>query len=146
VCDGLEMGMRSVAAMVLGLVLVADSAVAYAKTKRPPPQVPAGAADLISKTAAWSAARDFASLRLVMTNDFAWSFGGDDGADGAIAAWQKDPRYLPALTGVLERPCRPADYDGKPGVECPGRGGLSFRAWFVRVQSGWKFAAFVEGD
>jgi len=31
-----------------------------------------------------------------------------------------------------------------PGVECPGRGGLTFRAWFVETEAGWRFPAFVE--
>jgi len=138
--------MRSVAATVAGFILVAASVGAYPKAKRPQAQIPPAASDLISKTAAWSAARDFASLRLVMTDNFVWSFGGDDGADNAIAAWRSDQRYLSVLTQVLKRPCRPADYNGTPGVECPGRGELSFRAWFVQNQPGWKFTAFVEGD
>jgi hypothetical protein len=89
---------------------------------------------------------DFASLRRVMTDAFVWSFGGDDGADNAIAEWRRDERYLAALTQVLRSPCRPGDYNGAPAVECPGRGGHSFRAWFVETKAGWKLTAFVEGD
>lgn len=138
--------MRSVAAILVGVVLVADSGAVRAKVRRQHTPIPAAASDLISKTAAWSAARDFVSLRQVMTDNFVWSFGGDDGADNALTEWKGDQRYLPALTKVLQLPCRAADYNGTPGVECPGRRGLSFRAWFVQSQSGWRFTAFVEGD
>src|SRR5262245_24184320 len=138
--------MRSVAVVLVGLVFVDYASTAHAKVKRQHATVPAGASDLISKTAAWSATGDLVSLRQVMTDNFVWSFGGDDGADNAIAEWKGDKRYLAALTKVLKLPCRPADYNGTPGVECPGRGGLSFRAWFVQVQQGWRFTAFVEGD
>jgi hypothetical protein len=77
--------MRFAAAIFVGLVFVAGSGTAQPKAKRSRAQVPAAAADLIVKTAGWSAARDFASLRQVMTDDFVWSFGGDDGPDNAIA-------------------------------------------------------------
>lgn len=138
--------MRIAATILSGLVLFAHSGAAYPKARRPQGQIPAAASDLISKTAGWGTARDFASLRLVMTDDFVWSFGRDDGADNAIEEWRRDQRYLPALTKVLKSPCRPGNYNGTPGVECPGRGGLSFRAWFVETKAGWKFTAFVEGD
>jgi hypothetical protein len=138
--------MRSTATILVGLVLVAHSGVVHPKTKRPRVYIPAAASDLIVKTTAWSAARDFAAIRQVMTDNFVWSFGGDEGPDHAIAEWQRERRYLRALTRVLKLPCRPAEYDGMAAVECPGRGGLSFRAWFVEAQEGWKFTAFVEGD
>ena len=138
--------MRPTATILIGLVLVAYAGVAYSNAKQRRVYIPAAASDLIAKTTVWSAARDFASLRQVMTADFVWSFGGDDGPDGAIAEWQRDRRYLRALPRVLKLPCRPGEYDRMSAVECPGRGGLSFRAWFVETQDGWKFRAFVEGD
>jgi hypothetical protein len=138
--------MRVKATILVGLVLVAVSGAAHPKAKRPRAYIPAAASDLIAKTTASSTSRDFASLRQVMTDNFVWSFGGDEGPDNAIAEWQRDPRYLRALTRVLKLPCRPAEYEKMSAVECPGRGGLSFRAWFVEAQEGWKFTAFVEGD
>ena len=138
--------MRIVAPILAGLVLIGEAGTAHPKAKRPQGQIPPAASELISKIAVWSTARDFTSLRQVMTDDFVWSFGGDDGADHAIAEWRNNQRYLPALTKVLKSRCRPGDYNGTPGVECPGRGGTSFRAWVVETKAGWKFAAFVEGD
>jgi hypothetical protein len=138
--------MRMAMALLGGLVLFAESGAAYPKVKPPGRRIPAAVSDLISKTAAWSTTRDFTSLRQVMTDNFVWSFGGDDGADNAIAEWRSEQRYLPALTKVLKSPCRQADYNGTRGVECPGAGGDSFRAWFVETKAGWKFTAFVEGD
>lgn len=134
------------AAILGGLVLFAASGAAYPKAKHSRELIPAAASDLISNTAGWSTARDFGSLREVMTDNFVWSFGGDDGADNAVGEWRSDQRYLRALTNVLKLPCRPGDYNGTPAVECPGRRGLSFRAWFVETKAGWKFTAFVEGD
>jgi hypothetical protein len=138
--------MRITVLLLVGLALLAASRAAYSKSKRPRGQVPVAASEVMSKTADWSTARDFVSLRQVMTDDFVWSFGGDDGADNAIREWRSDKRYLSALTKVLTLPCRPADYNGTRAVECPGGGGLSFRAWFVETKAGWRFTAFVEGD
>lgn len=132
--------------ILVGLVLVAVSGAAHTKAKRSRVYIPAAASDLIAKTTVWSTALDFALLRQVMTDNFVWSFAWDEGPDNAITEWQRDPRYMRALTRVLKLPCHPAVYDGMSAVECPGRGGLSFRAWFVEAQEGWKFAAFVEGD
>jgi hypothetical protein len=137
---------RSATTILVGLVLVAHAGAAYSKARRPPAQIPSAASDLIAKTAGWSAARDFASLRQVMTDNFIWSFGGEEGPDNAITEWRSDQRYLVALNQVLKLPCRLADYNGTPAVECPGKRGLSFRAWFVEAQGRWKFTAFVEGD
>jgi len=117
-----------------------------AAPKRSRAALPSGAAEIISKVAALAESRDFASLRKLMADDFVWSFGDDDGADYAIQEWRRDERYLTALRRVLKMRCRPDDYRGTPGVECPGRGGLTFRAWFVESPAGWKFQAFVEGD
>jgi hypothetical protein len=108
--------------------------------------LPQEARDLISKVATLGVARDFQGIRETMTEEFVWSFGGDDKADSAVDEWRRDKRYLPALKRVLKMPCRPADYNGVTGVECPGKGGISFRAWFVSTASGWRFTAFVEGD
>src|SRR5436190_8936547 len=108
--------MRSTATILVGLVLVAHSGVASPKAKRPRVYIPAAASDVIVKTTAWSVARDFAALRDVMTDDFVWSFGGDEGPDHAIAEWQREPRYLRALTRVLKLPCRPSAYDGMAAV------------------------------
>jgi hypothetical protein len=108
--------------------------------------VPADAMQLISTVATLSAARDLVGIRKVMTEPFVWSFGGDDSPDSALDEWRRDPRYLSALSKVLKMRCRSKDYNGVPGVECPGRGGLSFRAWFVETPAGWGFTAFVEGD
>jgi hypothetical protein len=129
-----------VAVSMVGL-LVGTAAVASS-----PPALPQGARDLISKVATPSAARDLQGIRQTMTDEFVWSFGGDDKADSAVDEWRRDERYLPALKRVLKLPCRPADYNGVPGVECPGKGGTSFRAWFVDTAAGWKFTAFVAGD
>lgn len=135
--------MKSVARILVGLVLL-SSGTAHSKLKLSRRPVPAPAAELISKTAAWSAARDFASLRRVMTDDFVWSFGAEDGPDGAIAEWRNDQDYLAALVQVLKLPCLTSS-NGKV-VECPGKEGSLFRAWFVRTRAGWRFTGFVEGD
>jgi hypothetical protein len=81
-----------------------------------------------------------------MIREFTWSFGAEESRDGAVAAWRSEPRYLPALVRVLGMPCHADQYNELPGIECPGEGGESFRAWFARTGDGWKFVAFVEGD
>jgi hypothetical protein len=138
--------MRMDATVIAVVVLVAGAGSARAKVERARERIPAAASNLISKAALWSAARDLASLRQIMADEFVWSFGGDDGADNAVREWRSDERYLRALSKVLRLPCRTGNYNGTPAVECPGRGARSFRAWFVETNAGWKFAAFVEGD
>jgi hypothetical protein len=136
--------MRRVALTVLLSASLAASA--HGARKPAPKAVPKGASELIAKVAGFSAARDFAALRGVMTDQFTYDLGGDFTADSTVAIWRKDERYLRELGGVLKRPCRPREYDGLPAVECPGTGGLSFHAWFVETPRGWRFTAFMEGE
>lgn len=133
-------------ALLSSALLIASVSGTGASAKRKRAALPPGASAVISQVAALSAKGDLQSIRALMTNEFVWSFGGDDRADTAIDVWRRDQRYSRALTHVLKMPCRPADYNGVPGVECPGKGGLSFRAWFMTTPEGWKFTAFVEGD
>jgi hypothetical protein len=77
-------------------------------------------------------------------DDFIWSFGGDSDADQAIAEWKQDDKYLRALDRVLRNGCKPAQDNRQ--VECPGKGGTSFRAGFEKTPSGWRMSSFVEGD
>jgi hypothetical protein len=110
------------------------------KPVRPPPK---GAVEAIRIAADAAKKKDFPAVRQLMIDKFSWSFGGDSDADQAIEEWKKERRYLVALEQVLRRGCRAAD---AAHVECPGRGGLKFRAGFLKTAKGWKLEYFVEGD
>jgi predicted lipid-binding transport protein (Tim44 family) len=106
-------------------------------------QLPQDARTAIAQLQKAAQAQDFAKLRTLMIDDFTWSFGGDASADQAIAAWRADDRYLRALRATLERGCHPS---GQDRVECPGTGGIAFRAGLVKTHAGWRMEYLVEGD
>lgn len=105
--------------------------------------VPKDASNVIRATADSADKRKFPALRALMVDAFTWSFGGDVNASQAIAEWQKEPRYLREMVRVLRKGCRLVKTDE---VECPGRGGLNFRAGFIKTDKGWRMNYFVEGD
>lgn len=88
-------------------------------------------------------AADFASLQLLMTQDFIWSFGGDASASQAIAEWKTRPDALAQLIQVTSQPCvlHPDNT-----VECPRNAGLGYRAGFRLTNAGWRMHFFVQGD
>ena len=120
-----------------------SAGVAFAAAKGSPPPVPAKAADAIRLVATSAEKKDLAGLRALMVDNFIWSFGGDESAAQAIDQWKSDPKYLRELQRVLRKRCHVSDADH---VECPGQGGVTFRAGFVRLETCWKMEFFVEGD
>lgn len=132
--------------LVLGaLLLVASPAAPGADTAV---AVPADARATIDRVRAAAQKQDFAALQALMVKEFVWSFGGDDDSQQAIDAWRREPsKYLSALVLVLGSPCA-VDTGKRHGthISCPGRRETSFHAGFVKVDSGWKMAYFVEGN
>src|SRR5436190_9617254 len=102
---------------------------------RSAPAVPAGALKAIAAVHAAADAKDFGALRALMVeSEFTSSFGGDGGADEAIALWQQDPALLPQLARVTAQPCALVeDY-----VECPRDAEAGYRAGFRLTAKGWR--------
>ena len=128
-------------AIVIGTVGLTRNAEARKK-----PKGAVMAADLVAMVHAVADAarkRDFKALREAMTKDFTYSFGGDNDADQALEEWSKEARSLRQMDLVLRMPCR---HTTPKEIECPGRGGLAFRAGFSKEVDGWKLSYFVEGD
>jgi hypothetical protein len=141
-------GMSStcVRSLAVGLVVFCVAALpghAVAAEGKSSKALPKEAAAAVRAAADAAKKKDFTALRRLMTDKFTWSFGGDADANQAIDEWKKDGRYLTQLVRVLGAGCHPA---GAEQVECPGRGGLSFRAGFLRTGKVWKLSYFVEGD
>ena len=134
-------GMKAAASTLLIMLLVTTPAVAI-EAHRPVP-LSAESQAAISGVADVAKKHDLQALRRRMVKAFTWSFGGDRDADQALEEWAKDPRYCRELQRVLRTGCHLADTDH---IECHGRGGLTFRAGFVRVGSAWMLEYFVEGD
>jgi hypothetical protein len=123
------------------LALASSDAFSAAAIKKAP--VPKEAQAIINKTRQAVGAKDFAKLRALMISEFTWSFGGDGDADQAIEAWRKDPQYMKQMSAVLKRGCHADDVDR---VICPGKGGMGFRAAYVKTEAGWRMEYFVAGD
>jgi hypothetical protein len=86
-------------------------------------------------------ARDTASMRPVMVDDFRWALGADGSADTALVLWSADPSKLRALAAALEKGCAADDATGE--VVCPAGGAGEAMARFRKVGSDWKFAVFL---
>lgn len=129
------------AIFILALALASIFTLAEAKMK--PTAPPADAQVVIKEVRSAAQNKDFKKLRGLMQEDFLWSFGGDGSAEQAIAEWRKDRRYLRELANVLKSGCRLYDENT---VNCPGKGGMNFRAIFSKRGEGWRMRAFVEGD
>ena len=104
---------------------------------------PAGALKAVAQVHAAAEAKDFAALRALMDeSEFTSSFGGEGGAEGAIALWQREPGLLSELARVTAQPCAlDGDY-----VECPRDAGTGYRAGFRLTHQGWRMRWFVAGD
>jgi hypothetical protein len=105
--------------------------------------IPKDAADVIRSTLDAADKKALSSLRALMVDAFTWSFGGDEDANQAIAEWKKDPKYLREMVGVLKMGCH---LESATQIECTGRGGMTFRAGFIKSGQGWRMNYFVEGD
>jgi hypothetical protein len=105
--------------------------------------VPAEAKAVIRQVQVAAAARDFAALEALMVPGFVWSFGGDESAQQALAAWKTEPRVLDRLSRATKQACRAED-DGI--VECPTKAGTGYRAGFQRTAHGWRMIYFVAGE
>jgi hypothetical protein len=104
--------------------------------------VPPGALALIRQVHAAAVAHDYAALEKVMIKDFIWSFGGDNDAAQALAAWRENSKYLQQLGRVTGQKCAyEAEY-----VECPANAGTDYRAGFKASPDGWRMEYFVAGD
>jgi hypothetical protein len=128
------------------IAVVAFAAIcSLAEAKKIPAVIPTDAQSAIKEVRSAAQNTDFMKLRSLMQEDFLWSFGvgGDGNADQAIAEWRKDSRYMRELAQVLKSGCQL--YDEKT-VNCPGKGGMNFRATFSKSEDGWRMRAFVEGD
>lgn len=86
--------------------------------------------------------RNTVSLKLLMLDNFEWSFGPDQGAKQALAAWTKDPIHFKQLARVTAMPC---SIEGDV-VECPHNAGMGYRAGFKMTTSGWRMIYFLAGD
>jgi len=130
--------MKSVSfATMLALML------APASPARSAPAVPGGALKAIAAVHAAAEAKDFAALRALMDeSEFTSSFGGDGGADEAIALWQQQPGLLSELARVTAQSCaQDGDY-----VECPRDAEAGYRAGFRLTAKGWRMQWFLAGD
>jgi len=107
------------------------------------PAVPVDAVKAIAAVHAAAEAKDFAALRALMDeSEFTSSFGGDGGADEAIALWQQQPGLLSELARVTAQTCaRDGDY-----VECPRDAEAGYRAGFRLTAEGWRMQWFLAGD
>ena len=132
--------MANIERAVVGTLLTL-SAAAWGRDSRLP--LPSEARAAVRRLALAAEQKDLKAIRAAMIKEFTWSFGGDNDADQAVEEWRKDPRYLRQLGRVLRGRCNLRDRDH---VDCPGGGGLSFRAGFVEVDAAWKLEFFVEGD
>ena len=133
------------ALFILALALASIFTLAEAKIETT--AIPTDAQVIIKKVRSAAQNREFEKLRGLMEQGFLWNFGpdgsGDDSSERAIAEWRKDGRYLRELTNVLKSSCRLHD---ETTVNCPGKGGMNFRAIFSKTDEGWRMRAFVEGD
>lgn len=132
---------NQLALFIFAISLASILTIAEAKTQRA--TIPTDAQVVIKKVRSAAQSKDFEKLRGLMQEDFLWSFGGDGSAEQAIAEWRKDDRYLRQLDYVLKSGCRLHDENT---VNCPGKGGMNFRAIFSKSNEGWRMRAFVEGD
>jgi hypothetical protein len=106
--------------------------------------VPAEARKVIDQAGVAARTRDFETLRRLMSDHFKWNLGPDgEDVDLAINAWRRDPAYLIQMSDVLRRGCRLHDV---AAIECPGKGGIGFRAGFRKTSAGWCMTHFLAGD
>ena len=105
--------------------------------------IPTGARLVISSVHAAAAKRDLSALRVLMTDEFTWSFGGDSTAEQAIAAWRSDQNAVAALRRITGKSCGRIS---EQFIQCPQNAGISYRAGFTETPSGWRMAYFVAGD
>jgi hypothetical protein len=124
-------------AITIWLALVCTSAIAA-------PGIPPEAQKLIYQVHSAAKNRDFATLEKLMVNEFVWSFGGDENAKQAIAAWKEDPVLFQHLQRVTGQTCQFA-YGGTI-IECPRNAGINYRAGFKQTTAGWRMVYFVAGD
>jgi hypothetical protein len=111
--------------------------------------VPAGAAQLVSRVHRAAVDRNPEALRTSMIDEFSWSGGSAPSADVAIAMWQADSTLLGELAKVLEAGCRIDD--SRTLVTCPPayteepsyRG---YRAGFKVVDGRWRMTFFMNGE
>jgi hypothetical protein len=119
------------------IVLLACCSTGYAEP------LPEDAAIAVSNINSAAKQQDLKTLRLLMTPDFIWSFGGDHSAEQAIEAWQANLAVLNKLAHVTQQPCVMAT---STEFECPSHEELGYRAGFKLTSSGWRMFYFVEGD
>ena len=105
--------------------------------------VPVGAKQVIASVHSAAVKRDLSALRLLMTDEFTWSFGGDSNPEQAITAWRSDPNAMAALRRITVNNCGRISAQF---IQCPQKAGVSYRAGFTKTPSGWRMAYFVAGD
>lgn len=105
--------------------------------------IPTEAILTISKVNSEAQHKDFEALKLLMTKDFIWSFGGDASLAQAIADWKANPDKLKSLIEATNLPCVLLSDNT---VECPNNAGLGYRAGFRLTNTGWRMYYFVQGD
>ena len=121
---------------ILALSLASSSALAR-------PSIPKEGLAFIHQVHQAAIHKDYAALETLMAREFVWSFGGDEDAKQAIAAWRENPEALQVLAKITRSPCamRPDNL-----IECPRNPGTDYRAGFKRTQGGWQMVYFVAGD
>lgn len=98
----------------------------------------------LERAVAAARARDWPTLRAMMSEEFKHSFGmGGDDPDVAIQTWKKDEAILDEMVRVIGLGCTQRG----DSISCSGEGGTSYRAALTRDATGvWKLKWFIAGD
>ena len=112
-------------------------------------KLPAGAARAVAEVERAAGARDVATLRRFMADEFTYSTGDEASAETAIVVWQADPSILAELAKAVDAGC--GHDTGKGLVVCPAslladEGAPGYRAGFRDVGGTWKMVFFIAGD
>jgi hypothetical protein len=131
--------------------------------------VPPAAAEVIKRVYRAAVARDAATIRAAMADEFVWSHGGGDSADVAIAMWQADTTLLEQIAALLDAGCRltkggsaAAEGAGNAGAAATNGAGVTevscppayteqddyrgYRVGFREVGGTWKMVYFLQDD
>ena len=114
-------------------------------------KIPPDASAIIDRVRQAAEQQDWKTLRSSMVKEFLWSFGGDRDADQAIEEWKNHPANVRELSRVLRLGChvdttRYGDGKNASRIKCDGKGGMHYRAGFIKTSEGWKLEYFVAGD
>lgn len=128
-------------------ILCSGAALCYGAGLPQQTPVPEAAKSAVAAVHSAARAKDYTTLRRLMTDEFRSLFRpeeyrGVDTAEQAIELWKTKPAYLRHLVRATGGKC------GKHGdqVLCPADAGTSFRAGFVSRGGQWKLTYFLEGD